>query len=62
MHPGGSYSLESQGEKFQNLGRSGRVREFFSKRLKSEGKSGKIFEQLFGVAYISSSVDWHEFR
>ena len=32
----GSYGLESQGEKYRNLGRSGKVRE-------SHGKSGNFF-------------------
>ena len=39
----GSYGLESQGEEYQYLGRSGRVMEnqgIFSRKLKGQGKYG----------------------
>ena len=43
----GSYGLESQREKYQNLGRSRKVmesQEIFSRKQKGQGKSGKNFE------------------
>ena len=40
-----SYSLESQGERYQNLGRSGKVA-IFSRKLKGQGKLGKSFEHI----------------
>ena len=51
----GSYGLESQREKYQYLGRSGNVMEFFSRKLKGQGKvrekfltySVKSFQELY---------------
>ena len=40
-----SYGLESQGEKYQNLGKSEKsmIKKFFSRKLESHGKSGNFF-------------------